>query len=131
MCVHLCMRAFVLDNAHLVLTCAHVIVSPPQTGNELDSPFSWTQLIAGAIKVSGGSTSLSHSFHPACLPIEPFSARATQMMARQLVIDGRQGVNPRSLKSSYVDIVSKHYYPSGDGKRFRECLQEDLKVRAS
>lgn len=56
------------------------------------------------------------------------SACATQMMARQLVIDGRQGVDPQSLKCSHVDIVSKHYYPSDDGKRFRECLQEDLKV---
>jgi hypothetical protein len=48
---------------------------------------------------------------------------------RHLVMDGRQGVDPGVLDCPDVDVVSRHYYPAGDGRRFRQCLQEDLLVR--
>lgn len=44
-------------------------------------------------------------------------------------MDGRQGVDPGVLDCPDVDVVSRHYYPAGDGRSFRQCLQEDLAVR--
>ncbi|CEM15566.1 unnamed protein product [Vitrella brassicaformis CCMP3155] len=54
-----------------------------ETGNELDSPPEWTRQIADHIKKEA---------------------------PRQLVMDGRWGVDPACLAIDSVDIVSNHYY---------------------
>ena len=60
-----------------------------ETGNELDCPAAWTIRMARVIKeVDGG---------------------------RHLVIDGHHGVDPGVLDEEAIDIVSRHYYPSGGG----------------
>lgn len=67
--------------------------------------------------------------HP---PIHPPTHQQTRHQAhdpRHLVMDGRQGVDPGVLDCPDVDVVSRHYYPAGDGRSFRQCLQEDLAVR--
>jgi hypothetical protein len=60
-----------------------------ETGNELDCPSAWTIRMARVLKeVDGG---------------------------RHLVIDGHHGVDPGVLDEEAIDIVSRHYYPSGGG----------------
>lgn len=60
-----------------------------ETGNELDSPESWTRDIARTIK---------------------------QLDPNHLVIDGRSlhGVAPWSLECSDIDVVTTHHYPNSD-----------------
>ncbi len=55
-----------------------------ETGNELDPPLSWTQLISTYIK---------------------------SIDSNHLVMDGRSGIDPRAASLTSVDIVSDHYYP--------------------
>ncbi|GAB5037588.1 beta-mannanase [Nannochloropsis oceanica] len=60
-----------------------------ETGNELDCPSAWTIRMARIIKEADE--------------------------CRHLVIDGHHGVDPGVLGEESIDIVSRHYYPSGDG----------------
>ncbi len=55
-----------------------------ETGNELQPPTSWTQIISTYIK-----------------SIDP----------KHLVIDGREGIDPNAASLTNVDILSDHYYP--------------------
>lgn len=108
-----------------------------QTGNELDSPpTEWTCAVAQYIKVKKRGTTCDwptpQSIHntPASTPAHTRTHITQALDPNHLVIDGRQGVDPGVLDCPHVDVVSKHYYPAGDGRRFRECLREDLKVCA-
>lgn len=91
-----------------------------ETGNELNSPSAWTRRMAKCIKDACGE--------------------------RQLVIDGKQGVDVNVLECEDVDVCSRHYYPGGlhayghvegvekegreGGKMFSDALMEDLRVCA-
>eukprot|EP00624_Nannochloropsis_granulata_P005632 evm.model.NODE_39996_length_24202_cov_37.737171.4 len=78
-----------------------------ETGNELDSPSAWTIRMAREIKEADGG--------------------------RHLVIDGHHGVDPGVLGEGSIDIVSRHYYPSGEGctlppSFFVDSLLSDLRA---
>ncbi len=60
-----------------------------ETGNELQPPTSWTKTISTYIK------SIDHN---------------------HLVIDGREGIDPKAASLTNVDILSNHYYPKSIAK---------------
>ena len=55
-----------------------------ETGNELEPPTSWTQIISTYIK---------------------------RIDKNHLVIDGRHGIDPHAASLTHVDVLSDHYYP--------------------
>ena len=69
-----------------------------ETGNELDPPTTWTQIISAYIK------SIDHN---------------------HLVVDGRSGIDPYAASLANVDIVSDHYYPKSITELKNDALRAE------
>lgn len=74
-----------------------------ETGNELDPPLSWTQGISTYIK---------------------------SIDSNHLVMDGRNGVDPRVASLTSVDIVSHHYYPKSISQLENDAHAAKVAVKA-